>query len=113
MIRLASVLTVLLTGTAHAQCHKAAVVVAAPVHHQVYHAPHVVQVVTLAVPVALVTPYPVTFAGGTAAPAESAELKQLRDEIAAMKQAAQAAALKEQLRAEILRELQVAPPPKK
>lgn len=119
MTRLASVLTLLAAGTAHAGC-PVAVVKAAPVYHApayqapaVYQTAYAAQVLTLAVPVAVVTPYPV--AGGPttpAAPAESAELKSLREEIAALRAAQQRQALKEELRAELLRELQQAPPKK-
>lgn len=114
MTRLAPVLILLAGGVAHAGCP--VVVKAAPVYHApavaayvpTYHTPYVAQVLTLAVPVAVVTPYPVA-AAPAAAPAESAELRSLREEVAGLKAAQQRAALKEELRAELLRELQPAP----
>lgn len=111
MKTVATVLILLAGGPAFAGC-PAAVVKSAPVyapahHAAVYHTPYVASVLTLAVPVAVVTPYPV--AGAQAAPAESADLKSLREEIAGLKAAQQRAALKEELRAELLRELRPAP----
>lgn len=116
MKSIATALILLATGTAFAGCPvavvKAAPVYHAPAHHAVaHHTPFVASVLTLAVPVAVVTPYPVA-AAPAAAPAESAELRSLREEVAGLKAAQQRAALKEELRAELLRELQP-PPPKK